>query len=120
MKRLIVIILVLLLLAGGGAGGLIMLGIVPNPFNPKLPEPKMSAAEQAAAELKKKNKFQPPLAAYTLVKMDDLVLPVIINGKSQRRVLLIAKVMATAASDKAYVQANMTSFSDAVLSDLVP
>ncbi len=55
MKRMIVIILVLILIAGGTGGGLIMLGIVPNPFNPKVPERVLTAAEKAAAELEKKN-----------------------------------------------------------------
>ena len=63
MKRIIVIILVLILVAGGGAGGLIMLGIVPNPFTPKIPERPLTAAEKAAAELEKKTKFDAPQAA---------------------------------------------------------
>jgi hypothetical protein len=119
MKRAIVIILIMILVAGGGAGGLIMLGIVPNPFNPKI-EVSMTAAERAAAELEERNKFKPPRAAYVLVKMDDMVVPVIIDGQVQRRVLLIARLMASAASDKDIVAANMNRFQDAVLNDLVP
>jgi len=119
MKRAIVIILIMILVAGGGAGGLIMLGIVPNPFNPKIEVP-MTAAEKAAAELEERNKFKPPSAAYVLVKMDDMVVPVIIDGQVQRRVLLIARLMAGAASDKDFVEANMNRFQDAVLNDLVP
>ncbi len=120
MKRAIVIILILILVAGGGAGGLIMLGIVPNPFNPKLPEIPMTAAEKAAAELSAKNKFKPPIAAYTWVKMDDTVIPVIINGQVQRRVLLIARVVAAGPADKAFIENDMTRFRDAVINDLVP
>ncbi len=119
MKRAIVIILIMILVAGGGAGGLIMLGIVPNPFNPKI-EVKLSAAEQAAADLKAKTAFKPPLAAFVLVKMDDMVVPVIIDGKVQRRVLLIARIMGNVSSDEAFIKANMNRFSDSVLNDLVP
>ena len=50
MKRAIVIILIMILVAGGGAGGLMMLGIVPNPFNPKMPERPLTAAVTAAAD----------------------------------------------------------------------
>jgi hypothetical protein len=120
MKRAIVIILVLILVAGGGAGGLIMLGIVPNPFEPKIPERQLTAAEQAAAELEKKNKFVPPAAAFVLVKMDDMVVPVIIDGKAERRVLLIARLMASGPAEKGPVEAGLTRFQDQVIRDLVP
>ena len=120
MKRIIVIILVLILVAGGGAGGLIMLGIVPNPFTPKIPERPLTAAEKAAAELEKKTKFDAPLAAFTQVKMDDLVVPVIINGKAERRVLLIARIIATGKEDEKLVKANLPKFQDEVIQDLVP
>lgn len=120
MKRMIVIILVLILVAGGGAGGLIMLGIVPNPFKPKIPERQLTAAEKAAAELDKKNKFVPPTAGLVLVKMDDLVVPVIINGRAERRVLLIARIVAKAKEDEKLVKANLPKFQDEVIQDLVP
>ena len=118
MKRAIVIILILV--AGGAGGGLIMMGIVPNPFTPKAAEVPMTAAEKAAADLALKNKFKPPLAAYVLLKMDDMVIPVIINGQVQRRVLLIARVKATAAPDEAIIKADMNRLQDAALRDLVP
>ncbi len=120
MKRAIVIILVLLLLAGGGAGGLIMLGIVPNPFSPKIPEKPLTAAEKAAQELAARNKFKPPLAAFVQIKIDDMVIPVIMNGQSDRRVMIISRIIANQASDKAYIQANVSRFQDAVIHDLVP
>ena len=120
MKRMIVIILVLLLVAGGGAGGLIMLGIVPNPFNPKLPEKPMTAAEKAAADLKEKNKFKAPESAYKLVKMDDMVIPVIIDGRVQKKVIIVARVLAINGDDEKFVQAGLKRLGDRVLSDLVP
>jgi len=94
MKRVIVILFVMLLVAGGGAGGLIMLGIVPNPFNPKVAV-NLSAAEKAAAAAGK-NKFQPPVAAFTLIKVPDLIIPVIENGRVQRRVFITVRIMASA------------------------
>jgi hypothetical protein len=120
MKRMIVIVLVLLLVAGGGAGGLIMLGIVPNPFTPKIPEKPMTAAERAAAELKQKNQFKPPAAAYKLVKMDDMVVPVIIDGSVRKKVVIVARVVTVTGDDEKFVQAGMKRLSDRVLSDLVP
>jgi hypothetical protein len=120
MKRAIVIILIMILVAGGGAGGLIMLGIVPNPFNPALPEKPLTAAEKAAMEMAERNKFKPPAAAYVLVKMDDMVVPVIINGRSDRRVLLIARLVVSAKEHEEYVQLNMNRFQHEVLNDLVP
>ncbi len=120
MKRAIVIILVLILVAGGGFGGLIMLGIVPNPFNPPMPEKPLSAAEKAAMELSEKTKFKPPPAAYTLIKMDDMVIPVIINGQAQRRVLLIGRIIATNKEDEKLVKADLVKFQDGVIRGLVP
>lgn len=120
MKRAIVIILVLILVAGGGFGGLIMLGIVPNPFNPKMPEKPLSAADKAAMELSEKAKFKPPPAAYTLIKMEDFVIPVIINGQAQRRVLLIGRIMAANKEDEKLVKADLVKFQDEVIKDLVP
>jgi hypothetical protein len=119
MKRAIVIILVMILVAGGGAGGLIMLGIVPNPFNPKI-EKELTAAEKAAMEAEKKNQFKPPQRAFVLVKMDDMVVPVIINGQSTRRVFLIARLMAASAADEALIKTNMNRFQDTVLKDFMP
>ena len=42
--------------------------------------------------------------------MDDMVIPVIINGRVERRVLLIARLMATSAPDEALIEADMSRF----------
>ena len=117
MKRVIVIIMVLLLVAGGGAGGLIMLGIVPNPFNPKPVE--MSAAEAAAAEASK-HKFQPPTAAYSLVKVPDMIIPVIMNGRVERRVFITCRLMSTAKEHEKDIKDNLKHFQGEVVTDFVP
>ncbi len=117
MKRVIVIMMVLLLVAGGGAGGLIMLGIVPNPFNPKTVE--MSAAEHAAAEAAK-DKFQPPTAAYALVKVPDMTIPVIMNGRVERRVFITCRVLSSAKSHEKDIKEAVPHFQGEVVGDFVP
>jgi hypothetical protein len=118
MKRLIVIILVLVLVAGGGAGGLIMLGIIPNPFAPAM-KPSLTAAERAAQSLDKR-KFQPPLSAYKLVKMDDMIVPVILNGEVRRRVYITARIMAAGPQYGEAVKTRLGQFQNVVIADLVP
>ena len=117
MKRVIVIIMVLLLVAGGGAGGLIMLGIVPNPFNPKGVE--LSAAEQAAAEASK-HKFQAPTAAFALVKVPDMIIPVIMNGRVERRVFITCRLMSSAKEHEKDIKDGVKHFQGEVVSDFVP
>ncbi len=120
MKRVIVIILVILLVAGGGAGGLMMMGLIPNPFNPTPQGGAMSGAEKAAAELAAKNKFQPPAAGLDLVKLDDMIVPVIIDGQVNRRVFIIARLRVNTPANVTAVEANLRLFQSAVLSDLIP
>jgi len=120
MMRVIVIILIMILVAGGGAGGLIMLGVVPNPFNP--PEQAtgpLSAADKAAQQASKK-KFVPPEAAYVLIKMDDMVIPVIVNSRPQRRVMLTARLVATGPETKGAIESGMSRYQNEVLNDLIP
>jgi flagellar basal body-associated protein FliL len=117
MKRFIVILLILILVAGGGAGALIMLGIVPNPFAP--PKPALSAAEMAASAQDKK-RFQPPLTAYALVKLDDMIVPVIINGQVTRRVYISARIVAQSRELTSGIQARLSEYQNAVIADLVP
>ena len=117
MKRVIVIIMVLLLVAGGGAGGLIMLGIVPDPFNPKTVA--MSAAEHAAAEASK-SKFQPPAAVFSLVKVPDMIIPVIVNGRVERRVFITCRVMSSAKEHEKEIKESVKHFQGEVITDFVP
>lgn len=119
MKRIIVIILVIILVAGGGAGGLMMMGVIPNPFNPTPVGPAMTEAEKAAAELAAK-KFQPPVAALDLVKLDDMIIPVIIDGQVNRRVFIIARLVVDNPANQTAVEERLRSYQDAVLRDLVP
>jgi len=119
MKRAIVIILVILLVAGGGAGGLMMMGIIPNPFNPTPVGPAMTDAEKAAAELTAR-KFKPPAAALDLIKVDDMIVPVIMDGRMTRRVFIIARLKVDAPGNVTAVEDKVRLYQDAALSDLVP
>lgn len=119
MKRAIVIILVIILVAGGGAGGLMMMGIIPNPFNPTPVHGALTGAEKAAAELSAK-KFQPPATGLDMVKLDDMIIPVIIDGQVNRRVFIIARLVVSAPANQTPVEDRLRLYQDAVLRDLVP
>jgi hypothetical protein len=120
MRKVIIIVLVLLLVGGGGAVGLVMLGVVRNPLKPKPPE--LDAVAKAAAEADAKAKasqFQAPLAALTLVKIGDLVVPVISTHGNSRKVFITARLIVDPPA-KAAVQDDMPKMVDALLSDFIP
>ncbi len=119
MKRVIVIVLVMLLIGGGSAGGLMMMGIIPNPFNPEIPAVALTDAEKAAQELSKK-KFQGPTKALDLVKVDDMIVPVIIDGRMNRRVFITARLSVDTPANQTIVEANLRKYQDALMRDLVP
>lgn len=119
MKRAIVIILVILLVAGGGAGGLMMMGIVPNPFNPGSLGAGLTDADRAAQELAAR-KFQPPSSALKLVKVDDMILPVFIDGQVYRRVFVIARLVVSSPEYESRVKDTLRIYQNAVLQDLIP
>ena len=109
MKRMIVIILVLFLFAGGGVGGLIMMGIIPNPFNP-------DANADAADAAPKRNV---PTVALTLLKIEDMIVPVIIDGNVRRRIYISVR-LDVAPDRQALVKARISEFQHAMINDLVP
>ncbi len=118
MKRVIVILVVMLLVAGG-AGGLIMLGIVPNPFTPK--GAALSASEQAAAAADaNKHKFQAPIVAYSIVKIPDLIVPVISGGRVQRRVFITCRIQGTSKEHEKDIKDGIQRFRGEVIDDFVP
>ncbi|TAK98994.1 MAG: hypothetical protein EPO08_17615 [Rhodospirillaceae bacterium] len=120
MRKLIVIVLVLLVVAGGGAGGLVMLGVVHNPF--KHAPPQLDAVAQAAAVADAKAKasaFDMPIAALPIVKIGDLLVPVLTTDGTGRQIFVTCRLI-TDAPDKAKVTAEVSKYVDAVLSDLIP
>ncbi|MBM3515919.1 MAG: hypothetical protein FJX59_19715 [Alphaproteobacteria bacterium] len=92
MKRFLVILILFILIGGGGVGGMIMLGMLPNPFNPS----KQGEGEEAAAAAAKAEKaakpFEPPPAVIPFVDMRDLIIPVIVNGQKITQVYLSVRL----------------------------
>lgn len=117
MKRFIVILLVLILVGGGGAGGLIMMGVVPNPFNPES-SGLFSGSGDGADEMA--SDFVPPRAALQLVKVNDMVVPVIMNGRLVRRVSLTVRLVVNDASNKTLVEDNLPLFQNRLVKELIP
>ena len=109
MKRIIVVVLLLFLVAGGGVGALIMFGVIPNPFNPDV---NLTAEDQAPKKV-----F--PEQVLTFVEMEDLIIPVIINGDVVRRIYISARLDVKPPA-KDVVEKRLPQFQDAVIKDLVP
>jgi len=117
MKRIIVIIVMLILLGGGGAGALIMMGIIPNPFNPMA---KMSASEKAAAMAEASKKvYVPPDSVMTFVDLRDMIIPVVINEKVERKVYLSVRLRVVKA-EKDAVENEIVRYESAVLDTFIP
>ncbi len=117
MKRFIVILLVLILVGGGGAGGLIMMGVLPNPFNPDA-----SALFESMEETEggRAGDFEPPSAALQLVRVNDMIVPVIIDGRLVRRISMTLRLVAANAGTKSLVEDNLPLYQDRLVKELVP
>ena len=117
MKRFIVILLVLVLVGGGGAGGLIMMGVVPNPFNPDAAALFENMEEADAGGTRD---FEPPSSALQLVRVNDMIVPVIIEGRLVRRVMMNARLVVSSAGEKSLVEDTLPIFQDRLVKELVP
>ena len=119
MKRILVIMILFVLIGGAGAGGLIMLGAIPNPFNPKIP---MSGAEAAAAAKKAAmaaKAFDAPASVIPFVNMRDLVIPVLVQGQTRPgSTSVFGSGSAPGQADA--VEALEPKYDDAVLAEFVP
>ena len=118
MKRFIVIFLVLILVGGGGAGGLVMFGVVPNPFDPDA-RTFFEDADGAAKETTGR-KFEPPSSAFQLVKVEDMIVPVIIDGRLVRRVFITVRLVVGEARNKTLVLDNLTHYENVLVQELIP
>jgi flagellar basal body-associated protein FliL len=118
MKRVIVIIILLILVGGGGAGGLIMLGVLPNPFKPEV---QGTAAEMAAgkAEAAKKT-FVPPSSVITFVDLPDMIIPVLSDGQIKNRVFLSVRIWVTGNDAKKEIEESETRLQNAILKEFIP
>ncbi|MBL8645111.1 MAG: hypothetical protein JNK21_14355 [Rhodospirillaceae bacterium] len=120
MKRIIVIVLLLVLVGGGGAGALIMLGVLPNPFNP--PTAAQSAAAAAAAKVdaeRKAKEFKPPSEAMTFVVLRDMIVPVLTDTKLERSVYISVRLNVVK-SEKDAVETQIVRYENAVIDEFVP
>lgn len=118
MKRFIVITILLILAGGGGAGALIMLGVLPNPFNPMAQS--MTAAESAAAKAEAAKKvFEPPDEVMTFVDLRDMIIPVVIGTNASRKVYLSVRLHVVKAQKDA-VETQIVRYEDAVLDTFMP
>lgn len=89
MKRLLLIIIVMLLVVGGGIAGLMVMDIVPNPFAPS--EDEMTESGDGSGD-GGKPAFVPPERASMLYPLEDLVIPVIIDGRVIKRVYITGRI----------------------------
>ncbi|MBL8627996.1 MAG: hypothetical protein JNM81_00095 [Rhodospirillaceae bacterium] len=120
MKRIIVIVLLLILVGGGGAGALIMLGVLPNPFNPQSAAQSAAAAAAAKVDAEKKAKaFKPPTEAMTFVVLRDMIVPVLTATKLERTVYLSVRLSVVKAQKDA-VQNQIVRYENAVLDEFIP
>ena len=119
MKRFLVILILFILIGGGGAGGLIMLGIIPNPFNP--PKPMTSAAIEAAkkAEAAAKAAFVAPEVVIPFVDLKDMIVPVVVNGQIKTQVYISVRIW-IAPGQKDPVEAQISRYEDAVIAEFIP
>ncbi len=114
MKKLIIILLVLLVVALGGAGGLVMLGIVQNPFKP----PEASAEAKPTGPELSPSGLKVPTEALVQQKVPDMIVPVILSGGVQRRISVSIRLVTNNAA-KAKVQAELPKYQDALLNNLI-
>ncbi|MDX2143908.1 MAG: hypothetical protein SFV19_11180 [Rhodospirillaceae bacterium] len=118
MKRVIVIIILLILVGGGGAGGLIMLGVLPNPFKPEV---QGSAAEMAAGKADASRKvFVPPASVITFVDLPDMIIPVLVDGQIKNRVFLSVRVWVTDNDAKKAIEESEARLQSAIIKEFIP
>ncbi|MCB2106685.1 MAG: hypothetical protein KDE14_03240 [Rhodobacteraceae bacterium] len=118
MKRFIVILILLILVGGGGVGGLIILGVIPNPFNP-VAQGESAASEAARRAEMKRKKFEAPEAAMTFVNLRDMIVPVVINGRVKTRVYINIRLLVDS-GNKGPVENKLAVYQDAVLEEFMP
>jgi len=118
MKRIIVIAILLILVGGGGAGALIMLKVLPNPFNPVVQGDSAAAeaAKKAEAALKP---FKPPSEAMTFVELRDMIIPVVIDAEVKRRVYISVRLHVVK-DQKDAVESQIVRYENAVIDMFVP
>jgi len=95
MRRLF-IIMITLLIAGGAITGLIVLEIIPNPFAGTDEEIVNTEGAGAAGN----SGFIPPEEEAVLLILEDLIIPVIINGRVIKRIYITARLAVDPANER--------------------
>lgn len=113
MKRLFLIVVVMLVIAGGGIFGLIYFEIIPNPFAESESEEAASGPQTAAPG------FVPPERAPIILPLEDIIVPVILDGRVVKRVYITARVQLVP-GNMALVQNGMPRFENAINQRLLP
>ena len=117
MKRFIIILLVLILVGGGGAGGLIMLGIIPNPFAPE-GRAFFSQADRPTSDINER--YEPHSRPLHLVEVSDMDMPVIMNGELVLRVSISIRLIAASSADRQIVKDNLPRYQDILMHAFIP
>lgn len=87
MKRVIIIVVVMLLVVGGGIAGMMFMDIVPNPFAPSEEEISDGEAGDGGPPA-----FVPPERAPILYPLEDMAVPVIVDGRVIKRIYITARI----------------------------
>jgi flagellar basal body-associated protein FliL len=93
MKRVFVIVFVMLIVAGAGVFALIYFKLIPNPF-----EAGAGANQEEALPATQAPGFTPPMAAPIMLPLEDIIVPVIIDGRVVKRVYITARIQITRGS----------------------
>ncbi len=87
MKRVFLIVFVMLIVAGAGVFALIHFELIPNPFESGSAEEEADAlpATQAPG-------FTPPVEAPLMIALEDIIVPVILDGRVVKRVYITSRI----------------------------
>lgn len=100
----------MLLIGGGGVFGLMYLEMIPNPFEGEEEEEALPATQAPG--------FTPPMEAPILLPLEDLVVPVILDGRVAKRIYITARLTIARGSAGA-VQNGMPRFESAINQRLI-
>ena len=107
MKRVFLIVIIMLVIAGGGIFGLIYFEMIPNPFAETDSEEEVAGPPTAAPG------FEPPGRAPVIIPLEDIIVPVILDGRVTKRVYITARIHIVQ-GNFALIQNGMPRFENAI------
>ena len=116
MKRMLLIIFIMVFVAGGAIAALIVFEIIPNPFD--LAEPQMTEQSVGTEGQASGRSFVPPEQAPILFPLEDLNIPVILDGRMIKRVYITARIE-IAPGNEAAVENGLSRFESALNENLI-